>query len=90
MWARFLLSHNHAKPFPLGLESWGAVGLPALLLASSWSWLLGAWCGSMEAGTQGWGRAVPLLAPSCWSSFSSECWDIKQTFYNSLVLAASF
>ena len=44
----------------------------------------------MEAGARGWGRAVLLLAPAGWSFFSSECWDIKQTFYNPLVLAASF
>lgn len=50
----------------------GLGGAPALLLASSWSWWLGAQCGSTEAGTRGWGRAVPLLdllaGVSAWSA----------------------
>lgn len=65
---------------------------PCLLGAGPQSWLLGLWCESTEAGTWRWGRgwAILLLAPAAWSFLSSECWDIKQTFYNSLILAASF
>lgn len=63
MWVPFLLSSYHEKSFSLDLESQGTVGSPCPALSQFLVIAAGGWGGSREAGTRGWGRAVPLLSP---------------------------
>lgn len=69
------------KALPIGPGATGLDGAPALLLASSWSWWLGARCGW----NSGLGQGCPSPRSPGWSFCSERC-GIKQTFYNPLML----
>lgn len=89
MWIPFLLSSYHEKPFPLDLGSQGTVGSPCPALSRFLVMAAGGLGWEQRGWDSGLGQGCSTPFSTGWS-FSSECYDIKQTFCNPLVLAALF